>query len=397
MAHLSHTWRWFGPDDPTGLSAIRQTGATGVVTALYHIPCGEVWPVEAIMSLKGQIEASGLSWQVVESVNVHESIKTASPRRDDFIAGYQQTLRNLAACGINTVCYNFMPVLDWTRTDLNYRVADGSYALRYDALALAAFDLYILKRSGAADAYTDEQKKQAKILLDSLKTTEKDKLQQTIMAGLPGTDEVFSLEEFRQHLQVYNHIDARQLKVNLHYFLQKIIPVAEENGINMCIHPDDPPFPILGLPRVVCTERDLNDVLAAVDSPRNGITFCTGSLGANAENDLPGMIRRLGARIHFFHLRNVQRAANGSFYEADHLDGSVDMYAVMQAVVAELEKRSGEPALGGDDIPMRPDHGHQMNFDSGKKFYPGYSAVGRLRGLAELRGLELGIRRASLK
>lgn len=395
MSYLSQNWRWFGPEDPTGLSEINQTGAAGVVTALYHIPCGDVWPVEAISHLRRQIEAANLTWQVVESVNVHESIKTASSQRDVFIANYQQTLRNLAAHGVNTVCYNFMPVLDWTRTNLNYRVADGSCALHYNALALAGFDLFILQRPEAADDYTEKQKRAAKALISSLSPSEKDRLQQTIMAGLPGTDEVFTLSEFRQHLQTYQYIDAGQLKENLFYFLQKIIPVAEETGINMCIHPDDPPFPILGLPRVVSTEQDLNDLLHAVDSPCNGITFCTGSLGARAENDLPGMIRRLGSRIHFFHLRNVRRTGDGSFYEADHLDGSVDMFEVMQAVIAELGKRAENPARGNVTIPMRPDHGHQLTFDAGKKYYPGYSAVGRLRGLAELRGLELAINRAS--
>ena len=394
MTNLSQNWRWFGPDDPTHLSAIKQTGANGVVTALYHIPCGDIWPLEVIGNLKQEIEAAGLDWKVVESVNVHESIKTAAGQRDDYIANYQQTLRNLATHGIDTVCYNFMPVLDWTRTDLNYQVADSSFALRYNALALAGFDMFILRRPGAVNDFTETQRRQAENYVNSLNTSQKETLQQTIMAGLPGTDEVFSLAEFRKHLEVYKHIDSHQLKENLRYFLQKIIPVAEESGIKMCIHPDDPPFSILGLPRVVSTEQDLTDILDAFDSPFNGLTFCTGSLGARSENDLPGMIRRLGSHIHFFHLRNVRREADGSFYEADHLDGSVDMYAVMQAIIEEQHRRMENPNRADPNIPMRPDHGHQLTFDTGKNFYPGYSAVGRLKGLAELRGLELAILRA---
>ena len=393
MTHLQQTWRWFGPNDPVTLPEIRQSGATGVVTALYHIPCGEVWSMDEIRLCQHEIEKTGLVWSVVESVNVHESIKTASPERDSFIEKYQQTLLNLGRSGIRTVCYNFMPVLDWTRTDLFYSVPDGSYALRYDAIALAGFDLYILKRPKAENDYTEEQQMKAHAYINALTQTEKNELQQTIMAGLPGTDEVFSLTEFRNHLKVYEHIDTGRLKENLFYFLKKIIPVAEECGIRMCIHPDDPPFPILGLPRIVSTEQDLIDIINAVDSNCNGITFCTGSLGARADNNLPEMIRRLGASIHFFHLRNVQRQADGSFYEADHLDGSVDMHEVMQAVIAEHEKRLNNPTRGDANIPMRPDHGHQLAFDAGKKYYPGYSAVGRLKGLAELRGLELGIRR----
>ncbi|MDN5211712.1 mannonate dehydratase [Fulvivirgaceae bacterium BMA12] len=394
MTFLKQTWRWFGASDPTSLHEIKQSGATGIVTALYHIPCGEIWTTDEIDDCRKQIEKAGLSWSVVESVNIHESIKTASSERGAFIAKYQQTLRNLAASGIKTVCYNFMPVLDWTRTDLSYKVADGSYALRYDATALAGFDLYILKRAGAEEDYSEEQKKKAYDFIKSLASSQKNYLQQTIMAGLPGTDEVFSLEEFRRHLKVYEQIDSTQLKENLAYFLQQIIPVAEEHGIKMCIHPDDPPFPILGLPRIVSTEKDLNDVLQAIDSDCNGITFCTGSLGARGDNDLPGMIQRLGARIHFFHLRNVQRLPDGSFYEADHLDGSVDMYAVMQAAIAEQERRAVNAGDEDVRIPMRPDHGHQLAFDSGEQYYPGYSAVGRLKGLGELRGLELGIKGA---
>jgi mannonate dehydratase len=349
--------------------------------------------VEAIHQRKKMIEAAGLTWSVVESVNVHESIKTAAKDRETYISHYQQTLRNLAQCGIHIVCYNFMPVLDWTRTHLSYPVQDGSYALRYDAIALAGFELYLLQREGAEETYPEEVKKAAHSYINGLSASEKHTLQQTIMAGLPGTDEVFTPDEFRKHLEVYKDIDAAQLRENLAYFLRKIIPVAEEYDIRMCIHPDDPPFPILGLPRVVCDEPGLQFLLDAVPVYHNGITFCTGSLGGREDNDLPGMIQRLGDRIHFLHLRNVQREPDGSFYEADHLAGSTDMYAVMKAVIEEQRKREKNNRTDVA-IPMRPDHGHQLLFDADRTFYPGYSGVGRLKGLAELRGLELGIRRS---
>lgn len=391
--YLHHTWRWFGPDDPISLSEIRQVGVKGIVSALHHIPCGEVWTVEEISRRKRTIENAGFSWSVVESVNVHESIKTASSDRGQYIDKYQQTLRNLAQCNIHTVCYNFMPVLDWTRTHLNYPVSDGSFALRYDPVALAGFELYILKRAEAEEIYTEEEKKAAYTYLRSLSPEEKNILQQTIMAGLPGTDEVFTLEEFRKYLEVYKEIDTQQLRKNLAYFLREIIPVAEECGINMCIHPDDPPFSILGLPRVVSNEQDLQYILNAAPSIRNGITFCTGSLGARRDNDLLGMIQRLGEKIYFLHLRNVQRDYGGSFYEADHLEGSVDMFGIMKAVIEEQQRRL-QDNLNDAVIPVRPDHGHQMLFDSDRKYYPGYSAIGRMRGLAELRGLEMGIRKS---
>lgn len=389
---LYPTWRWFGPQDVVKLPEIRQTGARGIVTALHHISCGEVWPVAEIQQRQQLIEAVGMDWAVVESVNIHETIKRGEPERNQFIANYQQTLRNLAQCGIKLVCYNFMPVLDWTRTHLAYPVEDSSFALRYDPTALAAFELFILKRKGSEQEYAAEQQKAAQIYISSLTEQEKETLQQTILAGLPGTDEIFSLDEFREHLVRYRDISATQLRKNLAYFLQHIIPVAEEVGIKMAIHPDDPPFPILGLPRVVSTEEDLRFIVDCVSSPSNGITFCTGSLGGRTGNDLPGMIQRLGEHIHFLHLRNVQHNSDGSFHEANHLEGSTDMFTVMLAVVKEQQKRV-EKKLGEVVIPVRPDHGHQFQFDNDRKFYPGYSGVGRLRGLAELRGLELGIRR----
>ncbi len=391
--NLLPTWRWFGPSDAVTLAEIRQTGATGVVSALHHIPCGEVWTNHEIALRKKNIEDAGLTWNVVESVNIHESIKTASASREKCIENYIQTLRNLAGCGIRIVCYNFMPVLDWTRTHLNYPMADGSYGSRYDVVALAAFELRILNRKGAEEDYLEEVKQAAYAYFHKLTAKEQSDLRATIMAGLPGTDEVFSLDEFRTHLEVYKDINTIQLKENLAYFLKKIIPVCEELGIFMCIHPDDPPFSILGLPRVVKCEQDLEDVLNFYPSLHNGITFCTGSLGAKGNNDLPGMVRRLGSHIHFLHLRNVQREPNGSFYEADHLGGSVDMYEVMKAVIEEQQKRQ-ENNRSDVAIPVRPDHGHQLLYDAERKFYPGYSGVGRLKGLSELRGLELGIRRS---
>jgi len=392
---LFQTWRWFGPQDAVRLQEIRQTGARGLVTALHHIPCGEVWPLDEISYRKEAIDNAGLRWSVVESVNIHESIKTAAPEREQYIENYRQTLKHLSERNIKTVCYNFMPVLDWTRTHLNYPMDDGTTALRYDPTALAAFELLILQRKEAEELYTEAQQRDAHAYFQKLSHAEKDTLQRTIMAGLPGTDEVFTLDEFREHLKRYGEIDTGQLRENLTYFLQQVIPAAEEYDINMCIHPDDPPFPILGLPRVVKNEEDLKFILDAVPSMRNGITFCTGSLGARRDNDLPGMIRRLGDKIHFLHLRNVQHKLDGSFHEANHLDGSTDMYEVMKAIIEEQQQRQQSGRVDVD-IPMRPDHGHQTLFDADRKFYPGYSGIGRLRGLAELRGLEMSIRRSML-
>lgn len=395
MNNLEETFRWFGPADPVTLTAIAQSGATGVVTALYHIPVGEIWGLDEIIQRKTIIEEAGLSWSVVESVNIHESIKTASADRDKYIENYVSTLQNLASAGITTVCYNFMPVLDWTRTDLDYLLPNKGTALRYDAKALAAFDLYILERNGARDDYSSAQQQIAKQYLESITTEERTQLINNLMAGLPGTDKTLSISEFKEHLKRYADVDATGLKENLAYFLRGIIPAAEKAGVKMCIHPDDPPFPILGLPRVVSTEQDLADVVNFCPSPSNGLTFCSGSLGAREDNDLPGIVERLGEHIHFLHLRNVQREADGSFYEAEHLGGSTDMYAVMKNIVLEQQKREKD---GRDDIaiPMRPDHGHKLLDDFNYKTYHGYSAIGRLKGLAELRGLEMGVKRSLL-
>jgi len=393
FSNLEQTFRWYGPNDAVTLAAIRQTGATGIVNALHHIPCGEVWSVEEIKQRDAVINAAGMRWSVVESVNIHESIKTAGDLRDEYIENYIVTLKNLGKAGIKTVCYNFMPVLDWTRTDLDFRLPNNASALRYNAPAVAAFDLFILERENAYRDFTPEQQQRAKAYLDSINEAEKEHLTNTIMAGLPGTDDVFTIAEFKEHLKKYRNTDANALKQNLAYFLKAIIPHAEDLGIKMCIHPDDPPFPILGLPRVVSTESDLQDVVNAYTSDSNGITFCTGSLGARGDNDLPAMAGRLGPHIHFLHLRNVQREADGSFYEADHLGGSNDMYAVMKSVVLE-QKRRAESGREDVAIPMRPDHGHKLLDDFNYNTYPGYSVIGRLKGLAELRGLELGVKRS---
>lgn len=402
---MKQTWRWFGPKDLVSIDDMLQAGVEGVVTALHHVPTGTVWSPEDIARRQAELAVmtdgapSGLTWDVVESLPVSEDIKRQTGDWKTHIANWKTSMRHLRAAGIEVICYNFMPILDWTRTDLAYRLANGATCMRFDAIDFAAFDLFLLERRGAADSYAPEVLEQARARFATMSDARKDELAGNVVFGLPGAAERMSMQDVKTHLAHYDNIPAARLRAHLVDFLAEVSPLAQELGMRLCCHPDDPPFPLLGLPRIMSTEADYKAVMAAVDLPANGITLCTGSLGARADNDLPGMMARLGDRVHFLHLRNValeDRALGGSFHEAAHLEGNTDMVAMIAAILAEEDRRK---AAGRADwqIPMRPDHGQDILDDLKRKAQPGYPAIGRLKGLAELRGIMTALAHPSVR
>jgi mannonate dehydratase len=390
---MKETWRWFGPDDPVPLDHIRQAGATGIVTALHHLYRGEAWPLQEVFKRRDEILAAGFVWSVVESIPIHNSIKLRSGPYIQFIGAWKDTLAAVAKAGVKVICYNFMPVVDWTRTDLKWRLPTTGYALRFDRVDFVAYDLFILERKGAEADYSEDQNRAAHARFNSMSEARRNDLEQTITAGLPGAEASYNRETIRGLIAEYRGVPAAELRNNLAAFLREVVPVAQDLGVRLAIHPDDPPWSLFGLPRVVSTAEDVRAIFAAGDAPANGLTFCVGSFGARADNDLLAMAREFGARIHFAHLRQVTREPDGSFHEAEHLAGSSDMVGVIRALMEEeaLRRRAGRP---DHEIPMRPDHGHLLADDIEKKVNPGYSLVGRLKGLAELRGVMQGLKHA---
>lgn len=391
---MKETWRWFGPDDPIPLDHIKQAGATGIVSALHYLYRGEAWPLREVLKRRDEILAAGFAWSVVESIPIHNSIKLRSGQREPFISAWKDSLAAVAKAGVSVICYNFMPVVDWTRTDLRWRLPSTGYALRFDAVDFAVYDLFIMKRKNAESEYPEERFRAAHERFNSMSEARKEDLEQTIIAGLPGAEASYNRETIRNLIAEYDDVKAGDLQNNLVAFLQDVLPIAQELGVRLAIHPDDPPWSLFGLPRVVSTVEDVRTILAACDTLANGLTFCVGSFGARADNDLLAMAREFGARIHFVHLRQVTREAAGSFHEAEHLNGSSDMVGVIRTVLEE-ESRRRRVNRPDHEIPMRPDHGHLLADDIAKKVNPGYSLVGRLKGLAELRGVMQGLKYAS--